>query len=97
MVQSWYGGRKASDAGIYQCFKKQNKQKTVNDWHISLFTSPWYNRTGWLGVKHQLTYLLIIYNRKRYFRTDSLTRIPYKIKEQLIRSQACLNHLFEAQ
>ena len=20
--------------------------------------SPWYNRTGWLGVKHQLTYLL---------------------------------------
>ena len=19
--------------------------------------SPWYNRTGWLGVKHQLTYL----------------------------------------
>ena len=22
-------------------------------------SSPWYNRTGWLGVKHQLTYLLI--------------------------------------
>ena len=21
-------------------------------------SSPWYNRTGWLGVKHQLTYLL---------------------------------------
>ena len=21
--------------------------------------SPWYNRTGWLGVKHQLTYLLL--------------------------------------
>ena len=21
-----------------------------------LFSSPWYNRTGWLGVKHQLTY-----------------------------------------
>ena len=20
--------------------------------------SPWYNRTGWLGVKHQLTYWL---------------------------------------
>ena len=20
--------------------------------------SPWYNRTGWLGIKHQLTYLL---------------------------------------
>ena len=22
--------------------------------------SPWYNRTGWLGVKHQLTYLLTV-------------------------------------
>ena len=22
-----------------------------------LWKSPWYNRTGWLGVKHQLTYL----------------------------------------
>ena len=22
-----------------------------------LFPSPWYNRIGWLGVKHQLTYL----------------------------------------
>ena len=20
--------------------------------------SPWYNRTGWLGIKHQFTYLL---------------------------------------
>ena len=20
--------------------------------------SPWYNRTGWLGVKHQVTYLI---------------------------------------
>ena len=25
--------------------------------------SPWYNRTGWLGVKHQLTYLLCIFHR----------------------------------
>ena len=24
---------------------------------ITRFISPWYNRTGWLGVKHQLTYL----------------------------------------
>ena len=22
------------------------------------YLSPWYNRTGWLGVKHQFTYLL---------------------------------------
>ena len=25
------------------------------------FPSPWYNRTGWLGVKHQLTYLLVFF------------------------------------
>ena len=25
-------------------------------------TSPWYNCTGWLGVKHQLTYLLTTQN-----------------------------------
>ena len=24
----------------------------------TLLIPPWYNRTGWLGVKHQLTYLL---------------------------------------
>ena len=31
-------------------------------WQTSSFilslSSPWYNRTGWLGVKHQLTYSL---------------------------------------
>ena len=27
---------------------------------LSLSLSPWYNRTGWLGVKHQLTYLLTL-------------------------------------
>ena len=27
--------------------------------------SPWYNRAGWLGVKHQVTYLLIK-NRKSF-------------------------------
>ena len=27
-------------------------------WEFSSSISPWYNRTGWLGVKHQLTYLL---------------------------------------
>ena len=26
-------------------------------WH-SISASPWYNRNGWLGVKHQVTYLL---------------------------------------
>ena len=31
--------------------------------------SPWYNRTGWLGVKHQLSYLL-------FFFFNPLTRSP---------------------
>ena len=24
---------------------------------IIIIMSPWHNRTGWLGVKHQVTYL----------------------------------------
>ena len=24
------------------------------------YVSPWYNRNGWLGVKHQVTYLLVL-------------------------------------
>ena len=27
--------------------------------YASTVWSPWYKRTGWLGVKHQLTYLLL--------------------------------------
>ena len=27
---------------------------------LLLEKSPWYNRTGWLGVKHQFTYLLLV-------------------------------------
>ena len=26
--------------------------------YIYIYISPWYNRTGWLGIKHQSTYLL---------------------------------------
>ena len=29
--------------------------------------SPWYNRTGWLGVKHQVTYLLTLAHLKPRF------------------------------
>ena len=28
----------------------------------SPFQSPWYNCTGWLGIKHQLTYLLTLFS-----------------------------------
>ena len=27
---------------------------------LLLLLSPWYNRIGWLGIKHQLTYLLLL-------------------------------------
>ena len=30
----------------------------TNNTVVLSLSSPWYNRTGWLGVKHQLTYLL---------------------------------------
>ena len=30
---------------------------------LSAQTSTWYNRTGWLGVKHQFTYLLALHKR----------------------------------
>ena len=36
---------------------------SITSWFPDRFTdcsSPWYNRTGWLGVKHQLTYSLIV-------------------------------------
>ena len=29
---------------------------------FSVSDSPWYNHKGWLGVKHQVTYLLCIWN-----------------------------------
>ena len=29
-------------------------------WSVPVMSSPWYNRTGWLGVKHQLTYLPVM-------------------------------------
>ena len=35
--------------------------------------SPWYNRTGWLGVKHQLTYLLTYWKQKIIQFLNSLT------------------------
>ena len=40
--------------------------------------SPWYNRTGWLGVKHQLTYILLLSNFEIFF-------LPQKTKPNIIR------------
>jgi len=36
--------------------------------HCSCLISPWYNCTGWLGVKHPLTYFL--------FMPDAVNKIP---------------------
>ena len=27
---------------------------------LNTYPSPWYNRNGWLGVKHKVTYLLLV-------------------------------------
>ena len=36
-------------------------QQWLDSSHRVCLSSPWYNRTGWLGVKHQLTYLLCLF------------------------------------
>ena len=36
--------------------------------------SPWYNRTGWLGVKHQVIYLLTAYYFPRVGSMTALTK-----------------------
>ena len=53
---------------LYACYDKFSLFVGVISWMVSFLVgvmmnclslvSPWYNRTGWLGVKHQLTYLL---------------------------------------
>ena len=46
----------------------------------SLILSPWSNRIGWLGVKHQVTYFLILLERLNSFSAlNSLQRsTPWK-------------------
>ena len=39
--------------------------------------SPWYNRTGWLGVKHQLTYLLLPWPPSPPNSLPSTLSLPY--------------------
>ena len=42
-----------------------------------IYTSPWYNRNGWLGVKYQLTYLLVFINSN--FDSESHTSILVQV------------------
>ena len=35
--------------------------RTSKNWFFSLFVLPWYNCTGWLGIKKQVTYVFLIY------------------------------------
>ena len=42
------------------CWKTETSPKwcRCHRWLLPLILSPWYNRTGWQGVKHKVTYLL---------------------------------------
>ena len=41
--------------------------------HLALvLVSPWYNRTAWLGVKHQVTGLLVLVLCYAYIQCDFL-------------------------
>ena len=43
---------------LYAIVLKWNKKENL---FVCFIFSPWYNRTGWPGVKHQVTFLLVIY------------------------------------
>ena len=45
---------------------------TQNNYGTFSMFSPWHNRTGWLGVKHQLTYLLTYFGPKYAFPSGPL-------------------------
>ena len=38
----------------------KKKKKGGSTWNSTINHLPWYNHTSWLGIKHQLTYLLTI-------------------------------------
>ena len=40
-------------AGYKITAKDSADRELLSVWHVKDFT-PWYNRTGWLGVKHKL-------------------------------------------
>ena len=46
--------------GLHSAFKCQAIIQDYTSFQCAYVQlSPWYNRTGWLGVKHQLTYLFM--------------------------------------
>ena len=45
-----------------------------------LFLLPWYNCTGWLGMKHQLTYLLFIF----WLACEGISSKAHSIKNRFV-------------
>ena len=75
-VSSWLGGtplhQMHSSAAVFLSFCL-----LAVCWGLFLFclfsSSPWYNRTGWLGVKHQVTFFFCSFaSWFSYFRHGSL-------------------------
>ena len=65
LQRRWFAGRQSLSSGPWHCrVRFLYPVAVLLLWPCFLFAtglallSPWYNRTGWLGVKHQLTYLL---------------------------------------
>ena len=50
-------------------------------WQICWCVSPWYNCNGWLGIKHQITYIL---NRKG----------AHQFQTKVTESHVCLIHCY---
>ena len=51
----------------YPTYISYNKYQPIIFCEPSSCVSPWYNRTSWLGVKHQHTYLPLVCQGSRFF------------------------------
>ena len=79
LQRRWFAGRQSLSSGPWHCrVRFLYPASVLLLWPCFLFAtglallSPWYNRTGWLGVKHQLTYLITSWLTYSFFSTSAL-------------------------
>ena len=77
------GGRQERNHFDGRCPLSRTILQTFLPWS---FVSPWYNRTGWLGVKHRLTYLFTWSLAKPSLYIASLSNESYKYHASPTRS-----------
>ena len=65
----------------------------TNLWSVVHVCLPWYNRTGWLGVKHQFTYWLVHVCTKLWWVVHVCTDLWWVVHVCTIRSMQRGSHL----